>query len=111
MLWVAAQRLHDEGAVSEPNFTSDEIDAFTKNEQDVLGWIYIGKDSGHSRRTIASLLKKGWIVEYEDAIPGTGTSVIDRLPLIVKRYTYPHIAAHMAWCEWCSQQPDEDGEG
>jgi hypothetical protein len=93
--------------VSADEFTAEGVAKLSSKEQDVLGWIYVGRDMGHSRRTIESLLRKGWIEEYTEAMPGPGGSVIDSLPLMVKRYTYPCITAHMAWCEWCSTRPDD----
>lgn len=88
--------------------TLGAFEALTKAQQEALGWIYIGRDGGQNARTVAALLKAGWIVAYEDSIPGSGKSPIDRLPMTVTRYTFPSIAAHMAWCEWCGDLPDDD---
>lgn len=91
--------------------TAADVAALSPKERAVLGWIYIGTDGGHHRRTLNSLLAKGWIVSYDGELPGkAGGSPIERLPLIVKRYTYPTIAHHMAWCAWCAEQPEDDAQ-
>jgi hypothetical protein len=69
-------------------YTSAALNALTEDEQNVLGWIYIHEDTGHDLYVVQSLLEKGWIVKE-----GTG-------------YTYPCFAAHIIWCEWCSEQED-----
>lgn len=97
--------------MSEPrHFTVAGIDALSEKERDVLGFIYIGQDGGHNRRTVESLIRKGWVVEYEDEMPGTGKTPIERVPMKVKRYTYSSIAAHIAWCEWCSLNESDEGD-
>ena len=89
--------------------TPGAFDKLTKAQQDTLGWIYINRDQGHNPRTLLALLKAGWIVAYEEMAPGDPRGApIERIPLKVIRYTFPHIAAHMAWCAWCSEQFDEE---
>jgi hypothetical protein len=91
-------------------FTLKMIDELSKDEREVLGLIFMNRDQGHPAKTIQSLVKKGWITEYEGTIPGNPNgSLIERLPLIVKRYDASCPLAHMVWCEWCSRNcPEED---
>lgn len=84
------------------------IGKLTAKQQHVLGCVYIGLDSGHPRATLDSLVRHGLIDRYTGEIAGRrGGSAIERLPLLVARYRCPSIGHHMAWCAWCSQQPDD----
>lgn len=40
--------------------------------------------------------------------PWEAPGAFDKLPVTVTRYACPSIAAHMAWCAWCAEQPDEE---
>lgn len=92
-------------------FTREAIDQLSKQEREVLGAIYVSHDTGHPRRTVQSLIRKGWVIAVREAVPGKRHgSPIERLPVIVTRYMCPTIAAHMAWCAWCAAQPDEQIE-
>jgi hypothetical protein len=91
--------------------TADGIDKLSPREQEVLGWVYVGEDGGHPQNTLDSLVHKGWIESFTGTLPGKKSgSPIERLPITVKRYTFPSIAHHMAWCEWCARQPGDDPE-
>lgn len=85
------------------------FDKLTKHQQDVLGWVYLDQDIGLDRGTLQRLAAAGWIVAHKVQIPGKRSgSPIDRLPVTVTRYACPSIAAHMAWCAWCAEQPNEE---
>lgn len=80
--------------------TPKNIAALTKRQRDVLGFICINQDGGHHSATLAALERWGLIVSYDEDRGGYP-------PMTVKRYSAP-IDVHMAWCEWCSEQQDED---
>lgn len=80
--------------------TVDDIRKLPKKQRDVLGHICINQDGGHHQATLAALEKRGLIASYDEERGG-------HPPMTVKRWGVP-IDVHMAWCEWCSEQPDED---
>ena len=80
------------------------IDHLTPKQRDVLGQIFMNQDSGHHPKTLAVLMKKGLIEETAQEMPFIG-----RLKMTVKRYHPASMAVHMAWCDWCSDHYDEDG--
>lgn len=87
--------------------TVRDIAALTERQRDVLGLICLNQDSGHHPATLRSLVRRELVEEHEQRLPGAG------LPVYVKRYSAP-IAAHMAWCAWCTtwcaaQEEAEDG--
>ena len=87
---------------------SGAFNRLTPAARDALGRVYIGLPPGCSRRTLDALVAQGWITESEEERRGSGPSVIDRIPIKVKVYGVPSVAAHMAWCAWCAEQPDDD---
>lgn len=84
------------------------IQKLTANQHDVLSAIAIGEDGGHSLRTLHSLVAKGLIEAHQQIWMGNGHGVIDRVPMVVTRYTMP-IFVHIAWCQyWSEQELDEE---
>lgn len=79
-----------------------DFDTLTEVQLKVFGQISINFDKGHDARTLKALLTKGLIEEREEKLYG-------HPPVTVKRYVVP-TPVHMAWCEWCSENTeDEDG--
>ena len=74
-------------------------------QSDVFELIAINQDGGHHPRTLEVLEKKGLITKHEVQTYGKGNSPIDRIPMIIYRYSVP-LAVHMEWCEWCAEQPE-----
>jgi hypothetical protein len=99
---------HEGKGEARPWEAPDAFDKLTPAARDALGRVYIGLLPGCSRRTLDALVAQGWITESEEEHRGTGSSVIDRIPIKVKVYGVPSIAAHMAWCAWCAEQPDDE---
>ena len=64
------------------------FDKLTKTQQDALGAAYIGQDLWQPRHVLEGLANGGW--------------------LQVVRFVCPSWAAHMAWCAWCAEQPDDE---
>lgn len=77
-----------------------DMDRLTPTQRDVLGQIALGNDGGHNPRTIAALKRMGLIVGHLDDGESFGVRVT--------RYELP-IPVHMQWCEWCANQPDDEG--
>lgn len=69
-------------------------------QQRVFEQIAVNNDGGHHPATLKALERKGMIESYlqrwSDVFPGG-----------ITRYRCV-IAWHIAWCEWCADQPDED---
>jgi len=80
--------------------TTFDFAKLTKPQLDVLGKISIGFDEGHNQKTLAVLEKLGMIVGEDQEILGLGSSPLDRIPLVVRRFQMP-IHVHIAWCSWC----------
>ncbi len=76
--------------------------SLTEREREVLGQIAIGQDGGHPPAVLTALERKGAIIAYTATLPG-------RFPVQIKRYELP-LPVHIAWCAWCSTQPDADDE-
>lgn len=70
----------------------------------MFGLVAINQDLGHNERTLSSLVRKGYLEEFEQVIRQPG-----QLPLIVKRYEVP-IPVHIRWCNWCSENFDDKGD-
>ena len=68
--------------------------------------IAINQDGGHHPRTLEALEKKGLITKHEVQTYGKGNSPIDRIPMIIYRYSVP-LAVHIEWCEWISKEEEE----
>ena len=82
--------------------TAEAVGKLSEKERHVLGCICINQDAGHAQRTLNSLMRKGWIVSYDEPFAGNP-------PSTTKRYEPSCPAAHMAWCEWCGANvTDED---
>ena len=79
----------------------------TKRQLEVLSCIAFGGESGmHHPATLKVLEDKGLVVAHEVKVYGKGNSVIDRIPMTIKRYDMP-IAEHIEFCRWCDEQCDE----
>lgn len=78
----------------------DLIEKLTERQRGALGLIAIGEDGMHHSRTLETLLRKGLIEQYEQALPGG-------LPVRIKRYRVP-LAVYAAWCEWCAENVSEE---
>ena len=63
--------------------------------------------SGFPRRTLEALERKGLIVGTDEPLYGSSGTVMDRIPMIVRRYQVP-MPLHREWCQWCSENV-EDG--
>lgn len=74
-----------------------EIERLTPSQQHTLGCVAIGRDGGHSRQTLASLVTRGLIVCRE----------VRQGPFVHYRHDMP-LPIHIAWCAWCSRQPAEE---
>jgi hypothetical protein len=79
-----------------------DFDALTEPQRHVLGAIAVNMDSGHHPATLRKLMELGLIEEYEETLGG-------RFPVRIKRYVVP-LPVHIAWCEWCDANYDDDGE-
>ncbi len=89
----------------------DAFDKLTKTQQDVLGAAYIGQDLWQPRHVLEGLAKAGWLAREPGIVPGNPKgNAIDRLPIHVVRFVCPSWAAHMAWCAWCAEQPDDNDQ-
>lgn len=75
------------------------IDKLPPKQLDALSQVYMNNDAGHPRRTLEALEKKGLVVSKEQTLGG-------RFPVTIRRYDFPAIAAHAAWCQWVSDHPD-----
>lgn len=85
------------------------FDKLTKTQQDALGAAYIGQDLWQPRHVLEGLANGGWLTREPGTVPGNPKgNAIDRLPLQVVRFVCPSWAAHMAWCAWCAEQPDDE---
>jgi len=85
-------------------------EGLSKQQFEALTSIAFGGDGGYFHpKTLESLEGRGLIEGYKKTIYGKGSSVIDRLPLIVKAYYMP-IPEHFKFCEWCSNHPELDQE-
>jgi hypothetical protein len=82
------------------SITPKDIAALSKQQRHVLGCICINQDGGHARSTLDSLEKRGLIASWDEDAGG-------HPPMTIKRYGAP-FDVHMAWCQWCSEQPEED---
>jgi hypothetical protein len=79
----------------------------TKKQLNVLSCIaFGGEGSMHHPATLKVLEDKGLIESYECKIYGKGNSMIDRIPMTVKRYEMP-IAEHIEFCRWCSENCEQ----
>ncbi len=82
----------------------------TSAQYNVFAQITINKQPYAARSTIEALLKKGLIVKIAPrAVFGKGTSIFDRMPVLVEQYAIP-ISVHLEWCAWCAEHPDEEGD-
>ena len=82
------------------------FDRLPPRQRDVLGFIAINWDKGHRPATIKALLRKGLIEEageeelrFKDGLP----------PMRIMHYAVP-LDVHIAWCEWCNEWCDAQGE-
>ncbi len=73
--------------------TMRQFDLLTDKQRDVLGYIAISLDEGHDQTIVDSLVKLGLVEEYE---------VISLDGNVKNRYEMP-LWAHIAWCQWCSE--------
>ena len=85
-----------------------DIAKLPKRQRDVLGFVAIGEDAGQPRSVLKALERKGLIAPYEQLIYGTGSSPIDRIPMMVIRWRVP-LPVHRAWAAWCAGQEEEAG--
>jgi len=79
-----------------------DFSKLTRAQRCVLGCIAIGQDGCHNDRTLAKLEALGLIVRRDEVLPPTRQC---RFPMPVRRWDVP-TPVHIAWCEWCSRQPD-----
>jgi hypothetical protein len=80
-----------------------DIAKLPERQRDVLGQICLNNDSGHHKKTLEALERKGFIKSYEQVLGG-------HFPVRIKRYTYSSIAVHMAWCMWASTNFESEHE-
>ena len=78
------------------------FDRLSPRQLAVFEQIATGHGVGHPQRTLDSL-------ERLNLVTSANFNVGGRPPVIVKRYIVP-LPVHMAWCEWCAEQPDEEEE-
>ena len=74
----------------------------TSNQRRTFEQIAIGNSAGHHPKTIKALLAKGLIERGDDYMFGG-----DRFgPIAIPTYYVP-LPIHAEWCEWCSEQFDD----
>lgn len=87
--------------MNEALVTAETIGRLPKRQLEAFSLICINQDGGHHPATLEALMRRGLIEEIEQRVPGG----------VVYRYEAT-LPAHIAWAEWCSQQPDEEeGDG
>jgi hypothetical protein len=86
---------------TEPEFYA-AIEKLTERQRDVFGQVCLNNDAGHPRRTLELLERLGLVVSC-------GQVLKSRLgAIVVKRYDFASIAAHMAWCRWAEKNAPAD---
>ena len=80
------------------SFTSADIDKLTDAQKDALGRIAINEDKGINPKVANTLIQLGYVESFEEKLRGFP-------PVVITRYRVP-LHAHMAWCKWCAEQPE-----
>ncbi len=73
------------------------IKGLTVKQKNVMGMVAMNRDGGHHPKTLAVLVERGLIDEYDERLGGRG----ERFPITIKRYEMP-IHVHIPFCRWCS---------
>lgn len=77
-------------------------------QEEVFRQIAFGHDgTGCPRATLRALEAKGLIVGADVPTYGPTMAPMDRIPIMVRRYTVT-LPLHMEYCRWCSEQPDDE---
>lgn len=73
------------------------IRKLSKKQREVFDAICVNNDAGHQSKTLASLVKKSLVRQYEQPFRGGA----------VFRYDVADLLVHRAWCEVCSEDNPE----
>ena len=73
------------------------IDGLTESQKDALGWAAMGDGHSQPPEALRALCEAKLIIPFRD--PDAGGEIRIGMELRV----------HMAWCDWCSENCDEDG--
>jgi hypothetical protein len=74
-----------------------DFDLLSKKQIEAMDLLSMNMDGGLHPRTLASLVKKGMIIQQDDHDG----------PWTIHRYFMP-LPVHIRWCEWCSKQIEEE---
>lgn len=70
----------------------------TPKQVEVFEQIAINNVSGHPKKTVEALARKGLVVLNERVLPG-------RFPVKIFEPSVP-LNIHYQWCRWASEQPE-----
>jgi hypothetical protein len=80
-----------------------QIASLPANQQEVLGQVCLGNDSGHAKATLKALERKGLVYSYPDLM-----HFKDGLPPMEVTCWSVEIAVHYAWCSWAAEHVTEE---
>jgi len=84
-----------------PHLPGTKIDV-TPAQQEAFEQIATGSGMAHHPTTLAALERKGLIEQVGERVFGSGPLAV-RIPV----HEVP-IPIHMAWCEWCAENVDDE---
>lgn len=83
--------------------TDHPCKGLSKAQREAFEQIAISQPPRATHKTLISMRQKG-LIDYVDREIGR-----DALGKIVVPEWFVPLPIHMQWCEWCSEQPDNEG--